>query len=570
MTTIQTIALNKLIPSKANVRRTDSGAGIEELAHSIATHGLRQNLNVKLTEGGRFEVVAGGRRLKALKLLAKQGAVAKNAGIACNVLAAEDDAAEISLVENTLRMAMHADDQFSAFQALVEAGKGVEEVAARFGVTPAVVERRLKLARVSPKLRAVFRAGELTLDQMMAFAVSDDHAQQEDVFAGLTHWSNSPRDIRSMLTREAVPMTHPLARFVSEASYIAAGGVIQRDLFDERNEGFMPDRGLVLQLASHKLEAAAEAVKAEGWKWVKAEVERDYNANYGRVYPTYADGEEDGEQVARFSEDDKARAGAILRVGHEGELAIERGYILPEDMRAESRQAEGEDTAPQEVAAIPASVVRELSAHRTAALRLAMAENPQVALAAAVHTLALPLIDGRDYHSCLEVSHKSLRAAEQVTVREDCKAHALMEEHAAYWGERLPSNPANLFGWCLAQPQDVLLALLAYCSALSVNAIKDKFDKDTAPRLIHADALAESLTLNMADYWQPSVQGFYGKLSKAALLKLAQEAGAKLSLNVGNLKKPEAAQHVREVMAETAWLPDVLRGKAQPQEQGEA
>ena len=135
MTTLQTIALNKLIPSKANVRRTDSAAGIEDLAHSIATHGLRQNLNVKLTEGGKFEVVAGGRRFRALKLLAKQGAVPKGYEVPCNVLAEGDDAVEISLVENTMRVAMHPDDQFEAFQGMVAAGKGVEGVAARFGVT---------------------------------------------------------------------------------------------------------------------------------------------------------------------------------------------------------------------------------------------------------------------------------------------------------------------------------------------------------------------------------------------------------------------------------------------------
>ncbi|TKW61118.1 MAG: hypothetical protein DI628_00375 [Blastochloris viridis] len=572
MTTIQTIALNKLVPSKANVRRTNSGEGIEELAHSIATHGLRQNLNVKVTEGGKFEVVAGGRRFRALKLLAKQGAMAKNAEVPCNVLAEEDDAGEISLVENTMRVAMHPDDQFEAFRQMVDAGKGVEDVAARFGVTPAVVERRLKLARVSPKLRAMFRAGELSLDHMMAFAVVDDHTQQEETWAGLAEWNRNPRDIRTVLTREAVALSNSLARFVTEETYVAAGGAIQRDLFSEQGEGYMPDRGLVLQLAAHKLEAAVQMVEAEGWKWVKAEMERDYSISYGRIHPSFNEdeAEQDGERVRTFAAEDIARAGAIVRIGHDGELDVSRGLVHPDDMKAERRQSEAEDSEPQEVPTIPASVVKELSTHRTAAIRLTMTENPQVALASIVHTLALPLIDGREYFSCLEVSRRMLRPTEQAAVKEDCSAHAKLADHAAYWGERLPSNPANLFGWCLAQPQDVLLALLAYCSALSVNAIKDKFDKDTAPRLIHADALAESLTLNMADYWQPSVQGFYGKLSKAALLKLAQEAGAKLSLNVGNLKKPEAAQHVREVMAETAWLPDVLRGKAQPQEQGEA
>lgn len=561
MTTIQTIALNKLVPSKANVRRTNSGEGIEELAHSIATHGLRQNLNVKLTEGGKFEVVAGGRRFRALKLLVKQGAMAKNAEVPCNVLAAEDDAAEISLVENTLRMAMHPDDQFQAFQGLVDAGKGVEEVAARFGVTPAVVERRLKLARVSPKLRAVFRAGDLTLDQMMAFAVSDDHAQQEEIYKSLQNWSDSPRDIRAALTQEAVPLSHALARFVTEASYLAAGGVMQRDLFDEKNEGYMPDRGLVLQLASHKLEAAVGMVQAEGWKWVKAEVERDYSTSYGRLYPSYEETEE-GERIPHFSDEDKARTGAILRIGHDGELDITRGLVHPDDVKAESRQAAEGDGTPKEAATIPASVIRELSAHRTAAISLAMAENPHVALAATVHALALPLFGHHGYHTSLEMSLKSQRMAALVTVKEDCAAHGAMADHAAYWGERLPSRPAELFAWCLEQRQDVLLALLAFCAASSVNALQDKFNT-TSASLAHAEALAESLSLDMAAHWQPSVEGFYNKLSKAALLTLAKDAGATLTLVVGNVKKLEAARDVMQAVAQTNWLPPIFRRKAE-------
>ena len=557
MTTIQTIALNKLIPSKANVRRTDSGEGLAELANSIAVHGLRQNLNVKATEGGKFEVVAGGRRFRALKLLAKQGAMPKNTEVPCNVLAAEDDAAEISLVENTMRVAMHPDDQFEAFQALVDAGKGVEEVAARFGVTPSVVERRLKLARVSPKLRAMFRAGDLTLDHIMAFTVSDDHEAQEEAYKNLSEWNRNPREIKAMLTREAVALTHPLARFVTAESYMAAGGVIQRDLFDERNEGFMPDRGLVLQLASHKLEAALGIVQAEGWKWVKAEMERDYSTNYGRVYPIFEDVGEEGVEVKRYTDEDKARAGAIVRIGHDGELDVTRGLVHPDDVKAESRQAADGEDAPKEVAAIPASVIRELSAHRTAAIRLAMTENPQVALAAAVYTLALPVVGGREYHSCLEVSQRSTRL--QVTVQTDCTAHAAMADHAAYWGERLPSNPAELFGWCLEQPQDVLLALLAYCTALTVNASQERMEIGYSTSLAHAAALAESLALDMATQWQPSVEGFYGKISKAGLLMLAKDAGATLSLVVGNVKKLEAARDVMQAIAQTNWLPPIFR-----------
>jgi ParB family chromosome partitioning protein len=565
MTTIQNIALNKLVMSKANVRKTGAEEGIAELAASIAAHGLRQNLNVREADKGRFEVVAGGRRLRALKKLVKDGLMAKDAEVPCRVLAEGEDASEISLVENAMREPMHPDDQFVAFQQLVEAGKSVEDVAARFGVTPAVVERRLKLARVSPKLREAFRKGDLTLEQMMAFAVSDDHEQQEEVCKNLTHWNSSAREIRAALTSEAVALSEPLAKFVTADTYLAAGGVIQRDLFDEANEGYMADRALALSLANYRLEAAMADIKAEGWKWVKAEVERDYSVHYGRVYPDY-DGEGE-ERIARYADEDVARAGAIVRIGHDGNLAVERGFVHPDDREQEGGDAKTKE--PKDAAAIPASVVKELSAHRTAAMQAALARNPEVALAVTVYTLALPLFGGSATDSCLQIGLKAMAAAEAVSVREDCNGHAAMASEAEMWGDRLPGRPSDLFDWCLAQPQDVLLSLLAFCAASSVNGIKEKFDADTSPRLAHADGVATALNLDMAEHWTPSVVGFYGKLTKAGLLTVAKDAKAELAIVVSDVKKDVAARHVMQAVAKTDWLPPAFGDRIESQGNGD-
>src|SRR5271167_1421484 len=164
--TIQMIPLNQLIPSQANVRKIGCKTGIEELAASIKAHGLLQNLQVRSCSKGKFEVVAGGRRLLALKWLAKQKTLAKEAEIACHILDTED-AGEISLAENTLRLPMHPADQFTAFHALAATGKGVEDIAARFGTSAAIVRQRLKLACVSPTLIDLYRADDMSLDQLM-------------------------------------------------------------------------------------------------------------------------------------------------------------------------------------------------------------------------------------------------------------------------------------------------------------------------------------------------------------------------------------------------------------------
>jgi len=135
-------------------------------------------LQVREAGPERSEVVAGRRRLAALKMLAQQKALAKDAPISCNMLDAERDT-EISLAENEMRQAMHSADQFDAFKALADQGMGVADIAARFGVSALIVKQRLKLASVSPVLMVLYREDGPTLDQLMAFTVGDDHATHE-------------------------------------------------------------------------------------------------------------------------------------------------------------------------------------------------------------------------------------------------------------------------------------------------------------------------------------------------------------------------------------------------------
>ena len=204
-TTITEISLSKLTPSPANVRRTGAGAGIEALAASIQAHGLLKSLVVqpKLDsdgqETGRYEVVAGARRLAALKLLAKQKRVTKGIIIPCRVLDGENvDGSEASLAENVVRQDMHPADQFEAFARLHEGGTGIEDIAARFGVSAHTVRQRLRLAVVSPALIQAYRDEVLTLDHLTAFAVTEDSEAQERVFGQLQEWQRTPDTIRRL------------------------------------------------------------------------------------------------------------------------------------------------------------------------------------------------------------------------------------------------------------------------------------------------------------------------------------------------------------------------------------
>jgi ParB family chromosome partitioning protein len=267
------VPLGQLLPrhSKLNVRKTARRLSIPELAASISRVGLLQNLIVVLAaDGEHYEVVAGDRRLTALKLLAKKKRIAADHDVPC-LLVADASARTVSLAENILREAMHPADQFEAFAALVKEGRPVEDIAADFGVSPLVVQRRLKLANVSPRLMTDYRGGDVTLEQLMALTITDDHCAQEAAFYDAPQWQRGSAALRERLIAREVSAAHPLARFVGVDAYTAAGGQVIRDLFAEDDSGlYLGDTTLLAQLTQAKLDTLAADLRAEGWAWVEA------------------------------------------------------------------------------------------------------------------------------------------------------------------------------------------------------------------------------------------------------------------------------------------------------------
>jgi ParB family chromosome partitioning protein len=284
------LPLSRLVPSPFNVRKT-AADGLDELSASILSHGLLQNLNVTPETGpdgqatGNYQVIAGGRRLAALSKLAREKRLPPAFPVPCRVVPA-GQAQESSLAENIIREAMHPADQFEAFRALADQGIGTEAIAARFGVTAVFVRQRLKLAHVSPRLFERFRADEIGLDQLMALAITDDHAAQERVWEAAPEWRRTPQALRAALTESKVDAeADPRVRLVGLDAYLAAGGGIERDLFQEDHAGYLTDSGLLDRLVAEKLEAIAAGVRAEGWGWVEVSLAYPPLHEYGRIHP---------------------------------------------------------------------------------------------------------------------------------------------------------------------------------------------------------------------------------------------------------------------------------------------
>ncbi len=286
MSNHQLIPLNRLIVSRPNVRRTDRKAEIDALASSITAHGLLQNLTVSPTETDKFEVIAGGRRLAALKSLAKSGAIARDFAVPCQIIES-DGASEVSLAENVQRVAMDAMDEVEAFSALADAGQSVEDIARRFGIGARHVEQRLALAALSPKIKAAYRRGDVTLDAARAFCLVDDHPKQEAVFKSLSKPITHPGSVRSQLMQGRMRHTDRLARFVGLEAYEAAGGTLKRDLF-ETDGIYVDDPALINKLAHDRLDAVRDDALSQGWAWVEVNINQHrFESAYGaRLRPT--------------------------------------------------------------------------------------------------------------------------------------------------------------------------------------------------------------------------------------------------------------------------------------------
>ncbi|MCP3476679.1 ParB N-terminal domain-containing protein [Bradyrhizobium sp. CCGUVB1N3] len=606
------VPLGKLKKSPKNVRKVPHTDGeIAALAASIASVGMLQfpviepELGPKHKPTGNFLVNAGeGRRLAQL-LRAKRKEIAKDEPIPC-VIDTEHSATEISLAENTIRSNMHPADEFEAFAELNQKeGMSPEDIAGRYGVTAAVVKQRLKLGAVSPSLLTLYREGEMNLDQLTAFAITDDHVRQEQVWAELG-WDKSRQAILWALTEGQVAADDRRVSFIGLEAYEAAGGTVIRDLFDEDDGGYLTDAPLLTRLVREKLQRLAETVMAEGWKWVQVDVEYDYQRTAsmatidtvprplsdeeqqqftalqeelerisneaeenGEAEDTYAEIERLEAEIAKFSEETFlpegiARAGAFVALGNNGEARIERGYLRPEDVKIKEGEG-GADGKPasqtaKEADGLSAALTAELTAHRTAALQNDLAQAPDLALIAVTHALTAKAFYRFADVSCLGLSlnEASLSGAAS-DIADSIAGKAIAERHAA-WEARMPESGEALWAFVASLAMNELLALLAHCASLSLDAVQRPGSHSRGAALTHADTLAKAMPHDMTRYWQPTVANYLGRVSKERILEAVREArGEDEARHIAGLKKQAMAELAEQSLSGENWLPPLLR-----------
>lgn len=600
-----------------NVRNGEPDpAGIVELAALIEAQGLLNGLQVteevkKGVPTGRHGVEAGGRRFSALGLLLRKGVIAADELIDCTVIDAVE-ATEVSLAENVGQEPMHPVDEYAGYKKMVdEQGLSAEAIAGKFGVTLLHVQRRLKLAAVEPRFLAMYRAGTMQLDQVMALASVDDQARQVMVWNSLSSYSRSAHNIKQRLTEQEVQDNDARVKVVGLKNYLAAGGVVRADLFSDKGTQYLTDPGLLDMLVGEVLEAKAEAVRAEGWSWVEVMPEFGYQERqkFGSMparylpesekvaqqrkgfeaqiaeYEAKMDADEEGdtdfyEEISALEKKiealkearldpagiDKALAGAVVFI-EDKKVAVTIGLVRAADAAKVKKQiAEAGGDEPDDMPTkaerpdVPERLMLNLSSHRTAAVQALMLKNERVALVALAFKMAASVLGesyGRDGQSPVSISLTQSRYAleKNSTTIGSCAAITAFDAERAVWKERMPAEQAQWFAWLLEQPQEVVLSLIVFATANTVDMLQTRTDSFTA-----AAPLATALGLDMADWWAPTADNYLSMVPKDKIAQAVTDAkGAAAAEPLAKMKKQEAVIYAAQQLEGTRWLPLVLR-----------
>jgi ParB family chromosome partitioning protein len=607
---IKTIPLNKLVQSSRNVRRHSDAAADAELKASIAERGLLQNLIVRPGTKARFEVEAGERRRRAMQALADDKLLPRDHPVTCLVL--EDvaaDAVETSLAENFHRLAMNPADEAQAFASLVENGLSTEEVARRFGLTVRFVEGRLRLAKLAPVVFEALAAGEITLDMAKAYGATSDQEIQARVFEQISSafYAPNPDSIRRMVLTGTVRGNDPRARLVGRDTYLAAGGRIERELFDDDESEAWADVALLEDLAMTAMaERAATLAEEQGVAWVKptldAYVGHDHLEGLVRLAAEPAPlGEADvvrleqldasyDEHAAILEDEDsaeeaviaaeaaieaierecqdirnrppelapelKAGAGMILTLSRDGTPVLQPLYYGERDSDGSADDgiielvSEDGPRGPRR-AALSKRLVDELAMQRRDVLALHVASDPALALDLMVFTLADA--DTLDWRSRAATTLRGGVPNGPIAGFEakDAPASAALAELKTGLDEswRAGEDAAERFDRFRGLGDEARAAWLGFVVGRTLEA---SLNMAGDRHIAFQDHLGRITEIDMAQWWRPTAANYFDRVSKQVILDaLGDVGGAELSARFGAVKKADLAASAERVFAGT-------------------
>jgi ParB family chromosome partitioning protein len=346
------------------------------------------------------------------------------------------------------------------------------------------------------------------------------------------------------------------------------------------------------------------------------------NAEYAKIEADYQDADELPDEIDQrlgeietarsvfearsliYKPVDVARSGVFISIDAEGLLSIDRGYVRPEDeapavvdpesdAQGDGETSDGPKTsgsvqravitvggAPAEpveeedddtVKPLPDRLITELTAHRTLALRNALANDPDVVFQAVLHNFVLAAFYRFASSSgCLEIAIRTPTFPAQAPgLKESASAEAIDIRHDG-WKARLPKGEDDLWDVLTALDGKERAALFAHCASSAVNALHEPANRynegrvsahGVRRRLDQAGVLARAVGLDMvAAGWRPTVDNYLGRVTKPRILDAVREAKGEQSVQlIDHLKKGDMAREAERLLDGTGWLPEPLR-----------
>ncbi len=574
------IPLKNLVISERNVRSiSHTEEKLRGFASSIKASGLINPLTVMRGEGSTYEVVCGGGRLKAYQLLLQDGDIKDTEKVRCSVAPSDANIEELSLMENMFRKNMTAAEEFEAYNAMQNTGMTVEEIAKDFGHTVKHVKQRLKLARVAPEIFQAFKEGELSLDAIQAFALTDNHERQLSYFNVVDHYYSY--SIRSAMAQETYSVKDRLVKFITLEAYKAANGEVVEDLFSTDDDLYLKDVALVERLAEEKLSSLKQQYIDEGWSWVEATMNfessvlntastsiqpetvdlsaedqklkdelqtrmsemddldcSDWEDNYDEEYEQIEQDLAELEEKEQFySEEVKSKSGVYLTVDHYGEIETRFGLVKDKPEEGEDNEiitdnpdaivdSSSDTDDEKDQAKYSGTVLDSLTAMRVKTYQAALSNEHELANNILLHSLAKCVFSyGPDSALDIHLDKRGEKLNEDE--REATPAQKILDDIHEEFHEKISGKGVEMFERICLLSQEDKQRLQSYCISVSFKDQLASARPNTSNKFFNycktTKHVEDLMDINIRDYWKPTVDSLFSRLKAKELLRIGTE-----------------------------------------------
>lgn len=475
---LKTIPLSELKVSKLNMRHSRKKPDISDILSSIRTHGLRQSLLVR-REGAHFGVVAGRRRLFALKQIGKE--TGRDIKVPCIVMRSEEDAEaiEASILENVARLPATEMEQFEAFGNLAQSGRTAPEIAEYFGITELTVRRVLALANLSERIRELCAQDEIDRATVHALTLATPAQQDQWMELFLSEKEREPRgrNCKAWIAGGAAITTDKALFDIKDYA-----GEIIADLFGDA--GVFASSAEFWESQSNALADIIDTYKENGWSDVRV-LER------GQYFQSW-----DHQKRSR------TKGGNVyVEVRHDGTICFHEGYLNKTDARklerAPDKTGDGDRVVRPEMTKAMATY---LSEHRRLATGASLLDKPAIAqrLVVAHMLVGSNLWNLRTHHpraknDAVMQSYQTAKAATKIDAAE-AKVRDMLEAHGIEHLRRSADDHhlCEVFAALLGMDDEEVSFIMTTSMVASL---------DAGTSVIEAIAVAAET--DMATYWKP-------------------------------------------------------------------